>query len=123
MFSLHRFIRSFQFALRGIAWSFQSEQNLRVQCIVGVCALALAVWLRVPASHVALLVLVITFVLVLELVNTAWERTLDLLHPGLSPAVKAIKDLIAAFVLIASVGALIVGIILLSPPVVERWFS
>lgn len=119
MLSLPRIFRSFQFALRGVLWAFRAEQNLLIQTIGGVVALGLALVLQIPVSHVALLVLVITFVLVLELVNTAWERTLDLVHPGLSPAVKAIKDLLAAFVFIASLGALIVGILLLGPPLLE----
>lgn len=120
MFSLSRFIRSFRYAFHGIRQTVATEQNFQAQLFFGACALLLAWVLALPLTHVALLILVTTFVLVLELVNTAWERTLDLVHPGLSPAVRAIKDVLAAFVFIASLGAFFIGMILLGPPLIDH---
>ncbi|MBI4262059.1 diacylglycerol kinase [Candidatus Uhrbacteria bacterium] len=122
MFSPARLIRSFQYAWNGIRSTFVSEQNFRIQICIGILVLLLAVGLSIPLSHIAFLVLVVTFVLVLELLNTAWERMLDLMHPGLSPAVRLIKDLLAAFVFIASLGAVITGLLLLGPPLINLFF-
>lgn len=49
-------------------------------------------------------------VLALELVNSAVEAVIDLLHSGIHPAVKLAKDMLAGAVLMMSVAALIVGV-------------
>ena len=54
--------------------------------------------------------------LALELVNTALEAVVDLASPGLHPLAKVAKDAAAGAVLIASAGALVVGLVLLLPP-------
>lgn len=84
-----------------------------------VVVFGLAIFLKLPLPHVAFLVLVSTFVLVLELLNTAWEHTVDLLHPRLSPTVRDMKDLLSGMVFIASLGASIVGFFILLPPLIE----
>ena len=45
----------------------------------------------------------------LELINSAMESVIDLLHPGLHPEIKVIKDMVAGAVLIISVAALVVA--------------
>jgi len=52
-------------------------------------------------------------VLALELLNSAVEGVIDLLHPGLHPEIKAIKDMIAGAVLIVSLAALVVALSLI----------
>ena len=64
-------------------------------------------------------------VLLLELVNSAFEALIDLLHPGLHPEIKAIKDMMAGAVLLASATALVVGAALLMDRwgLVRRWWE
>ena len=54
-------------------------------------------------------------VLTLELVNIAIERLLDFLQPEYSDKVRIIKDLMAAIVLLASLGAAVIGLIVFWP--------
>jgi len=61
------------------------------------------------------LFLVIFAVLVVELVNSMFERVVDILKPRIHPYAQLIKDITAAAVLLASVGAVIVGIIIFWP--------
>lgn len=65
-----------------------------------------------PAETVAL-VLAITFVISSELMNTAIEKTVDLKSPDYNALAKIAKDVAAGAVFIASLGSVIVGIILL----------
>ena len=51
--------------------------------------------------------------LTLELLNSSVEALVDLLHPGIHPEVKAIKDMLAGAVLLASGVALVVGVTML----------
>jgi len=54
-------------------------------------------------------------VLTLELVNIAIERLLDFLQMEHSEEVRIIKDLMAAIVLLASFGAVVIGLIVFWP--------
>lgn len=54
-------------------------------------------------------------VLTLELINIAIERLLDFLQPEYSDKVRIIKDLMAAIVLLASLGAAVIGLIVFWP--------
>ena len=61
----------------------------------------------------------IFFVLVMELFNTILERVVDILKPRVHPYAQLIKDIMAATVLIASIGAIVVGITIFYPYIKE----
>lgn len=49
-----------------------------------------------------------------ELMNSAIERTVDELAPGIRPSVKKLKDIAAAAVVVASLGVLVVGLMMIA---------
>ncbi len=104
------------FALAGIRAGWSRERSFRTQCLLAVAALAALVALHPQPIWWALVSVVTAAVLALELLNSAIEGVIDLLHPGLHPEIKAIKDMIAGAVLITSIAALAVALAL----VVER---
>lgn len=110
--SVRRWWRSAGFAWAGVASTYRTQANFRLEVWAGVLAVALALWLRVPPSPI---VLSCALVLGLELVNTAVEATVDLLSPGVHPVAKVAKDAAAAAVLVASAGALGVALAVLLP--------
>ena len=65
------------------------------------------------------LVVTITVVLTTEALNTVLEKVVDLYQPDRHPIARDAKDLAAAAVLVASTGALIVGVILFGPRLVR----
>lgn len=110
-----RFFRSIRFALRGLSAVYQAEQNFRIQLISFVVVMGIAVMLRVRSWELIAITLAGGSVLVLECINSAVERLLDLVQPRLHGYVREIKDVMAAAVLIASVGATIVVLAILAP--------
>jgi len=72
-------------------------------------------YFRVKPWETVALVLVIVSVLVLELLNTIFEHLSDILKPRLHHYINIIKDLMAAAVLLASLGAIVVGLIIFWP--------
>ena len=82
--------------------------------LLGAAATAIAIVLAPGLLWAAALALAIALVLALELVNTALEAVTDHLHPETAPAIKAAKDIAAGAVLVASVGALIVGVLMIA---------
>jgi diacylglycerol kinase len=119
MFSLDRLIRSFRYAFRGVVHVFREEQSFRIQATVAALVLILALGFRVKIWEAVALILAIVMVLVLELINSIFERVVDILKPRMHPYVENIKDVMAATVLISSFGALLIGLLILGPYIVR----
>ncbi len=101
------------FAIAGLAAGWRRERSLRTHVVfAGLATIALGV-LRPAPVWWALVAVVAALVIALELLNAAIEAVVDLLHPGLHPEVKAIKDMIAGAVLVISLAALVVALALL----------
>lgn len=115
MFSFKRFIKSFKYAGKGLLQVFKEEQSFRIQIFMALAVLILAVFFRVKSWEAVALVLAMIIVLVLELINSIFERLTDILKPRVHPYAKTIKDIMAATVLIASFGSLIIGLIIFWP--------
>lgn len=115
MLSIKRLFKSFHYASRGIGIAWQHEQSFRIQVLAAAVVVALMLWLRVTLGEAVALILLIILVLTLEIINSILERFVDVFKPRIHPMVEEIKDLMAGAVLIASVGALIVGFLILGP--------
>lgn len=107
--------KSFQYAWKGLEYTFKNEQNFRIQLAVAVVILALMVIFRVDQWEAVALVFVIMAVLITELLNTILERMVDILKPRLHHYAEIVKDMMAAAVVLSSTGAVIVGLIIFYP--------
>ncbi len=76
----------------------------------------LALWLRLPAHDWAMLVLTTAMVFAAEFMNTAIEAVVDLASPDKHPLAKIGKDVGAAAVLVAALAAILIGLLILGPP-------
>ncbi len=106
---------SFSYACTGVAQALASERNLRIHAGIAVAVGVLAVALRLEAVEAAALVLAAAGVIAAEMINTAIEHCVDLFTPGYHPLAARVKNIAAAAVLVASIGAAIVGIVVLGP--------
>ena len=112
--------RSFHFAFAGLFFLFGTQRNARIELVIGLLACALGWWLRISRVEWAILVVMIAIVLILEGLNTALEAAVDLASPAIHPLAKAAKDVTAGMVLVAAVASIIVGLLILGPPLLHR---
>ena len=108
-------LRSFGFALEGVSYLIRTQRSAQIEIVIGVAVVAVALWLGIDALEWAALVLAMTLVLALEALNTSIELAVTLASPERHPLAKAAKDVAAAMVLIAAIGAAVVGVIVLGP--------
>jgi diacylglycerol kinase (ATP) len=87
---------------------------MRNHFITALVVLLAALFLRVSPIEFALLALSILFVLFAELINTAVEAVVDLVSPGYHPLARVAKDTAAGAVLMAAIGAAIMGYLVLA---------
>lgn len=114
MFSLRDFFRSLRYALSGFRFVWR-ENNFKIQTLIGLLVIVLMFVFHLSRLEKVALLICIVSVLVLESLNTIFEHLSDLLKPRLHDYVKIIKDIMAATVLITSLGAVIVGLIIFWP--------
>ena len=116
---LKQLAKSFSYALHGLTLAFKQEQNFRIQIILGILVVASALYLPLRGWELVVTIALTMAVLVMELLNTAVEHFIDLLKPRLHHYVLIIKDLMAGAVLLTSLGALIIGLIVFYPHLVN----
>lgn len=107
--------KSFVNAYAGMSYCVRTQRNLRIHLSITVLVLAAAVLLRVSLPEVAVLVFCIMVVIVAEMLNTALECSIDLVTSDYHPLAKLSKDISAGAVLVASLGASVVGAIIFLP--------
>lgn len=108
-------IQSFKYALAGIRFLFANEMNARIHLLAAIIVIALGFFLKISVTEWALVTLAITIVICAEALNTAIEKAVDLASPQLQDLAKHSKDVAAAGVLIASIGAVVVGVLIFGP--------
>jgi diacylglycerol kinase (ATP) len=113
-------VAAFGHAFRGWWYVLQTQHNAWVHSIVATVVVALGLWLGLPARDWAVIVLTIAMVFLAEFVNTAIEAVVDLASPQKHPLAKVGKDVGAAAVLVAALAAIVVGVLILGPPLWEK---
>ena len=116
MFSLKRLINSFRFAFRGFKIIFQEEQSFIIQLAAGLFVFFLMFYLEMTSLERAVLVIVISLILTLEIINTAVERILDVIEPNYNEKIGKIKDLISTAVLCVSLSSVVIAYLIVLPP-------
>jgi diacylglycerol kinase (ATP) len=87
---------------------------MRFHVVAATVVLVGSLFLGVSKLELAVLVLVIMFVFVTEMINTALEFAVDLVTKEYHPLAKLAKDISAGAVLVSSVGAVLVGYLVLA---------
>jgi diacylglycerol kinase len=118
-FLLSRF-RSIRHAVRGWMYVMQTQRNAWIHAVVATLVLIVGLWLGLPARDWAVLVLTIAMVFAAEFINTAIEAVVDLATREHHPLAKVGKDVGAAAVLIAALAAVLVGLLILGPPLLVK---
>ena len=113
-------LRSFGYAFRGWWYVLRTQRNAWLHAVVAIVVAALAIWLQLKPLESAVLVLTMAMVFAAEFLNTAIEAVVDLASPHRHPLAKVGKDVGAGAVLIAALAAVVVGALILGPPLWVR---
>ncbi len=111
-------IKSFGHAWQGIVWIARHERNFQIHVMATLAASIMALLLRINALEWLILLLFLVLIPSLELLNTAVERTCDVVRDSMEldyEATKLPRDLAAGAVLYATLGAIIAGMVIFLP--------
>jgi len=119
-------IESFGHALRGWGYVLKTQQNAWIHAAISVLVFVVSFWLKLPARDWAVIILTVAMVFTAEFINTAIEAVVDLASPVHHPLAKVGKDVGAGAVLISALAAVLIGFLILGPPLRQKigvWFG
>jgi diacylglycerol kinase len=112
--------QAFRHAFRGWWYVLRTQHNAWLHGLASTLVMLMAWWLHLSMSDWAVLLLTIALVWTAEFINTALEAVVDLASPQQHPLAKVGKDVGAAAVLIAALTSILVGLLILGPPLLEK---
>jgi len=114
---------SLGYALAGWLYMLRWQKNTRLQAAASIIVFTLALVLHVRFIEMAVLILTISMVWMAEFINAAVEAVVNLASPEFHPMAKVAKDVAAAAVLLAAVASVLIGLLILGPPLVALFSS
>jgi len=108
--------RSFRYAFSGWWFVIRTQRNAWIHALISMGVIVLSLWLGLSPNDWAVIILAIALVWTAEFLNTALEAVVDLASPQQHPLAQVGKDVGAAAVLIAAISSIVIGILVLGPP-------
>jgi diacylglycerol kinase len=112
--------RAFGYAFSGWWHVIRTQRNAWIHSLVSIIVLVLGLWLELPLRDWTFIIIAFAFVWIAEFLNTALEAVVDLATQENHPLARVGKDVGAAAVLIAALTAIVIGLFVLGPPLLER---
>ncbi|MCZ4304470.1 diacylglycerol kinase [Zoogloeaceae bacterium G21618-S1] len=110
---LRRLINAFGYSMNGLAAAFRVEDAFRQEVLLAAVLIPLALWFDVSGIERAMLIASVMFVLVVELLNSAVEATVDRVSLDSHSLAKRAKDIGSAAVFVALLNAAVIWALVL----------
>ena len=111
------FFNAMKNAIRGCSLVVKNERNIKIQIVAAILATIMGFMFKISSVEWLVLVLTIFFVIVTECLNTAVEKTVDMITNKYSESAKNVKDISAGAVLFSAIASVIVGLIIFLPKI------
>ncbi len=108
-------LQTFKHAINGITHVFKNEQNFKIHSIAAILVIIAGFFFSIDKTEWMIIIIAITSVITLELLNSAIEYLCNFVSPDYNNKIKIIKDASAGAVLIAAIGAFILGLVIFVP--------
>lgn len=109
---------AFKNAFNGLKYVFITQRNAKIHLLISLLVILCGVFFRISSIQWVAIVIVIGLVWAAECMNTGVEKLTDLASPEYHILARVAKDCAAAAVLMASITAIVVGVIIFIPRVI-----
>lgn len=120
---LYSRIVAFGHAFRGWWYVLKTQHNAWIHLVFATVVILVGLWVRLKPFDWAVIVLTIAMVFTAEFINTAIEAVVDLASPVQHPLAKVGKDVGAGAVLVAALAGIVIGLLIIGPPLWARLVS
>jgi len=101
----------------------KTQHNAWIHLVFATVVILVGLWVRLKPFDWAVIVLTIAMVFTAEFINTAIEAVVDLASPVQHPLAKVGKDVGAGAVLVAALAGIVIGLLIIGPPLWARLVS
>lgn len=105
--------------LRGVRFAVVHNQNMRMHIVVACLVILASIFFDVNPFEMGILGVMIILVIAAEMINTAIEEMVNLITKEHREEAKIAKDVSAGMVLVATMGSIIVGILVFVPHILK----
>ena len=112
-----KLFKSFGYAWQGLLYCYKSQLNFRIHLLVLVVVVICGFAFSISNGQWLFIISAAMLVLSLELLNTALEFLSDKVSKEFDPAIKIVKDVSAAAVLVCAAGSVLGGLIIFLPKI------
>ena len=116
---IKRFVNSFKYSIEGLIYAFKSEQSMTIHVIACITVIALGFLLKISYFEWLICFILFGLVIATELINSSIEALVDLVSPQKHELAKIAKDTASAAVFVFATVALVSGIIIFLPKILE----
>ena len=120
---MNRFIRSFENAFRGVFWAIKTQPNFKIHFSLAFLSILGGFVLKISYGEFLIILTFIFVGLMIEMLNTAIEKTNDAIDKAWREDIKLAKDLSAGAMLVFSFGAFLTAIIIFGPRIYKLIFG
>jgi len=113
--SVRNFFASVRYAIDGFFAALKHEPSFREGLVFALLLTPLAIILPLNAVSTALMISALILILIVEMINSAVEWTIDYIRPEIHPLAKRIKDMASAAVFLSYINCLVIWVIMLWP--------
>ena len=113
------FIDSVKNCLDGINYVLANEKNFVREILLGIMAILMSYFLEISRIEWIIVILLINFVLIMELLNTALEKVVDLYTTKYNAIAKVVKDVASASVFLMSLFSAVIGFLIFMPYIIK----
>ncbi|SFZ94300.1 diacylglycerol kinase (ATP) [Flaviramulus basaltis] len=110
-------LKSVGYAFKGALLLLKTEASIKIQFVIALIVTGAGFYFSISLNEWAIQLLAIGLVMSIEGVNTAIEEIANFVHPEHHNKIGLIKDIAAGAVFIASVFAVIIGLIIYLPKI------
>jgi diacylglycerol kinase len=115
MIDIKKFFKSIRFALEGINYALNNDQNLVIHFIAALVVIIASIIFDISPFEMGILGLTILLVIASEMINSAIEKMVDLITKEHRMEAKIAKDVSSGMVLLIAIGSVIIGILVFTP--------
>ncbi len=115
-------IKSFGYAVEGVWHALRCNRNLRISFFLAVLVILLGLYFQVTSLEMVILIIAILLVILSEMINTAIEEMVNLITQEHRKEAKIAKDVAAGMVLVASMGSVIIGLLIFTPYIFKLFY-
>lgn len=115
-----RYFRSIKYAFNGLIYGLRTEKNIQIWLGIALIMVGFSFWLQVTPTEFLIFLIWVFLIGTSEYLNTSIEKLANRVTLEYDEQIKHVKDIAAGATLVASIGAIITGLVIFVPKILEK---